>query len=92
MFKNKQPKPPEKREVLRRSSVGMWNHLDGELETALSRAALLSDADEVIACLNDSPRFKRNLQDEAERRIAAKQKELEAAIEAFKNAARTGDA
>lgn len=85
--KPKEPEEPEKRSLIcHRSGLG-WLYLDPAFERFLENAALLEDADEVIACLNDSPRFKKAVQAEAERRMDARLKELEAAVAAFKNAA-----
>ena len=59
--------------------VGGYNvHMvfNADLNDALQSAALMGDAEEVIACLNDSPRFKRHLCRVAEEKLEAKRKEL----------------
>ena len=50
--------------------------LDAALCKLMQDAELYEDADEVIACLNDSPRFKRHLCRVAEEKLEAKRKEL----------------
>ena len=49
---------------------------DPDLRKLIEEAGIYGDANEVIACLNDSPRFKRHLCRIAEEKLEAKRKEL----------------
>ncbi len=85
---NKTEREPKKKRPVIDPIHGLYfsPFIDHELLKILKAASLSDDADEVIACLQDSPRYRRALCKTAEDALSLKREELAQAEEAVRKA------